>query len=75
MILLQVHLQQPCYDFCLVKDMVIGDLRTKEVIATVKLQTTHDPPNPSDDVPFLATAGGVYKRQGHIQSALMKRAY
>ncbi len=72
MILLQVHLQKPCYDFCPVQAAAI-----KAVLGRIRA-----PKGPEAAVPaFLETAqsraatGGVYKGQGRNQRELMTHTY
>ena len=72
MILQQVHLQQPCYDFCPIQATAIKLVFTdREVL----------PPRRPAIPKFLemaqsrAATGGVYKGQGRNQRELMTRTY
>jgi hypothetical protein len=72
MILQQVHLQQPCYDFCPIQATAIKLVFTgREVL----------PPRQPAIPKFLemaqsrAATGGVYKGQGRNQRELMTRTY
>lgn len=72
MILPQVHLRKPCYDFCPVQATAI-----KAVCARVSARRASKPVLPA----FLETAqsraatGGVYKGQGRNQYELMTHTY
>ena len=74
MILPQVHLRKPCYDFCPVQATAIKAVSTN--------QNLHLLPGFKTAVPaFLETAqsraatGGVYKGQGRNQRELMTHTY
>ena len=71
MILPQVHLRKPCYDFCPVQATAIKAVSTKA-----------EPKGPASAVPALletaqsrAATGGVYKGQGRNQRKLMTHTY
>ena len=72
MILPQVHLRKPCYDFCPVQAIPI-----KLVSVGKKCLRTHKPSVPSflETAQFRAATGGVYKGQGRSQRKLMTRTY
>ena len=72
MILPQVHLRKPCYDFCPVQAIPI-----KLVSIGAKCLRTHAPSVPGflETAQFRAATGGVYKGQGRSQRKLMTRTY
>ena len=63
MILPQVHLRQPCYDFFFLQ---------YEAFAAILQQRIHATHNPYQSE---ETTGGVYKRQGRIQHTILEHAY
>ena len=71
MILPQVHLRKPCYDFCPVQAIPIKTVSTEsqpkdqQPTVPVLLETAQ----------FRAATGGVYKGQGRNQRELMTRTY
>nr|CRZ21763.1 Bm7799 [Brugia malayi] len=73
MILPQVHLRKPCYDFCPVQATAIKAVSTKESLPLKGIETAVSA--------FLETAqsraatGGVYKGQGRNQRELMTHTY
>jgi hypothetical protein len=72
MILQQVHLQQPCYDFCPIQATAI-----KLVFSEGPLLPAAPPPIPKflEMAQSRAATGGVYKGQGRNQRELMTRTY
>ena len=74
MILPQVHLRKPCYDFC----FRFKPLRLKRFPPTAKVRKPPTAAVPdfsrNGSVPVVAT-GGVYKGQGRNQRELMTRTY
>ena len=72
MILLQVHLQKPCYDFCPVQTIPI------KTVSTERAAREGDPmaaPVLLETVQSRAATGGVYKGQGRNQRELMTHTY
>ena len=72
MILPQVHLRKPCYDFCpvqaaAIKAISIGEKPAKARKPTVLMFL--------ETAQFRAATGGVYKGQGRNQRKLMTRTY
>ncbi len=72
MILPQVHLRKPCYDFCPVQAVPI-----KLVSVDKKCLRTDESSVPGflETAQFRAATGGVYKGQGRSQRKLMTRTY
>jgi hypothetical protein len=65
MILPQVHLRKPCYDFCPVQAIPIKMVSICKQSVSIFLEMAQ----------FRAATGGVYKGQGRNQRKLMTRTY
>ena len=72
MILQQVHLQQPCYDFCPIQATAIKLVLTDWVMLPPAQPTI---PKFLEMAQSRAATGGVYKGQGRNQRELMTRTY
>ena len=71
MILPQVHLRKPCYDFCPVQAIPI---KTVSIESQTEAQQSTVPVL-LETAQFRAATGGVYKGQGRNQRKLMTRTY
>ncbi len=71
MILPQVHLRKPCYDFCPVQAIPI------KTVSAERQPKGHQPAVPVllETAQFRAATGGVYKGQGRNQRELMTHTY
>ena len=72
MILPQVHLREPCYDFYLIQILTI-----KPICSDKKRLRADKSPVLGflDKIQFQVATGGVYKGQGRSQRKLMTRTY
>ncbi len=73
MILQQVHLQQPCYDFCPIQATAIKLVLTGRRGASPATRPAI--PKFLEMAQSRAATGGVYKGQGRNQRELMTRTY
>lgn len=65
LILTQVHLRKPCYDFLF--------LQTKRFAWFLRYMIPYPPD--SSSCPTVQATGGVYKRQGRSQCGILTHAY
>ena len=77
MILPQVHLRKPCYDFYFLQAIQFGRLLGHERIPNPVKGLVSSKPirGPHWTVQSIVATGGVYKGQGRNQHELMIRAY
>lgn len=72
MILLQVHLQKPCYDFLILQMIWFTPFSILRQTSRSHLRAVHDIYR---IIQSIEATGGVYKGQGHNQHQLMTYAY